>query len=110
MFLDRLGTSIPSTGVIYVDPPYFEKGSKLYKNSYRPDDHQRIAELLSRVKNPWFLTYDNVPPIRELYSAFGSVELDIGYSVQTKRRGSEILVASRGLILPLEDERSVRAA
>jgi DNA adenine methylase len=110
VFLAQLGKSIPSTGVLYVDPPYFEKGSKLYKNSYRSEDHRRIAELLSRINNPWFLTYDNVPPIRKLYSAFSSVELDIGYSVQTKRRGSEILVVSEGLSLPTENQRSVRAA
>lgn len=105
VFLTRLGGTIPSTAVVYVDPPYFDKGSKLYKNAYRAHDHQRIAALLSTIKNPWFLTYDNVAPIRNLYAAFDSVDLDIGYSVQTKRRGSEILVASPGLLLPVENER-----
>lgn len=102
-FMDRIGTSIPDTSVMYIDPPYYEKGSQLYKNAYRKSDHERIANRISRLTNPWFLTYDNVPAIRNLYSEFKSVELDIGYSVQTKRRGSEILVASRNLRLPNED-------
>jgi DNA adenine methylase len=103
-FLDRLGNSIPSTGVVYIDPPYYEKGSQLYKNAYRPADHERIASRLSTVTNPWFMTYDNVQPIRDFYSSYSSVELDVGYSVQTKRRGSELLVVSKGLKLPVEDQ------
>lgn len=103
VFISRIGINIPLTSVMYVDPPYYEKGSKLYKNSYRNSDHERIAQCLYDLRNPWFLTYDNVAPIRDLYRNFASVELDIGYSVQTKRRGSEILVASNGLRLPVEE-------
>lgn len=102
-FMSRIGISIPSTSVMYVDPPYYEKGSQLYKNSYRRSDHERIAQCLYDLTNPWFLTYDNVEPIRELYRNFASVELDIGYSVQTKRRGSEVMVASKGLRLPVDE-------
>lgn len=103
LFMQRIGASIPATSLVYIDPPYYEKGSQLYKNSYKRTDHERIAAKISKLKSPWFLTYDNVAPIRELYSEFKSVELDIGYSVQTKRRGSEILVASHGIHLPMLD-------
>jgi DNA adenine methylase len=102
MFLDRLGQSIPQTSVLYIDPPYYEKGSQLYKNAYRPNDHARISRRIAALKSPWFMTYDNVQPIRDLYSGHTSVELDIGYSVETKRRGSELLVVSRELFLPVE--------
>ena len=96
--------SIPTKSIVYIDPPYYEKGSKLYKNAYRSADHERIAERVSALANPWFMTYDNVQPIRDLYSGFDSVELDIGYSVQTKRRGSELLVVSRGSRIPVEGQ------
>lgn len=102
-FLEKLGSDIPETGIVYVDPPYYEKGSQLYRNSYKSEDHQRIAKSVSKLKNPWFMTYDNVEPIRELYSNYTSIELDIGYSVQTKRRGSELLVVSQGMRLPVEE-------
>jgi DNA adenine methylase len=92
LFLGRAGGDFPLTSMTYIDPPYFEKGSSLYKNSYQKADHSRLSELFSQLKMPWFLTYDNVPPIRELYRNFVSLELDIGYSAQTKRRGSELLV------------------
>lgn len=102
-FLDRVGTSIPATSISYVDPPYFEKGSQLYKNAYRKPDHERIAARLSDLRAPWLLTYDNVGPIRGLYKEFASIELDIGYSAQIKRRGSEVLVVSKGLRLPFDE-------
>lgn len=105
-FISRIGKDIPGTGVMYVDPPYYEKGSKLYKNYYKPLDHERIAGTLSKLETPWFLTYDNVGPIRHLYQSHPSVPLDIGYSVQTKRRGAEILVAAKGMRLPF-GERTV---
>lgn len=101
-FVCRIGVEIPASAILYVDPPYYEKGSLLYKNSYKPSDHQRISQRLAEVKSPWFLTYDNVDPIRRLYESYESVELDIGYSVQTKRRGSELLVVSAGLRLPVD--------
>lgn len=102
IFLDRLGTSISSSSVVYIDPPYYEKGSKLYQNSYRINDHERIAKRVSEIEGPWFMTYDNVQPIRSLYSAYRSVEIDIGYSVQTKRRGSEVLIVSDHIVFPSE--------
>lgn len=102
VFLDRMGGDIPSNTVVYIDPPYFEKGSKLYRNSYKPVDHQRIASKIRGMSNPWFMTYDNVEPIRNLYGELKTVDLDIGYSVQVKRRGSEILIASDEILLPFE--------
>ena len=68
----------------------------------RPGDHARIASRLASLQAPWFMTYDNVGPIRSLYDGYPHVELDIGYSVQTKRRGSELLVAAKPLKLPFE--------
>lgn len=102
IFVGRIGAKIPATSILYIDPPYYEKGSLLYKNSYKPSDHERISKSLATVRSPWFLTYDNVDPIRKLYESYESVELDIGYSVQTKRRGSELLVVSTGLQLPVD--------
>lgn len=102
-FMDRVGSSISSNAVMYIDPPYYEKGSQLYKNAYRKSDHERIASRVAKLQNPWFMTYDNVPEIRELYTENASVELDIGYSVQTKRRGSEILIVASNLKLPTDE-------
>jgi len=102
-FLVDIEKNAPASSIIYIDPPYYEKGSQLYKNSYKPNDHERISEIVLSLNNPWIMTYDNVEPIRRLYESCDSVELNIGYSVQTKRRGSEILVVSKGLQLPHDE-------
>jgi len=73
-------------------------------------DHRRLADFFSRMQMPWFLTYDNVLPIREIYSQFSCFELDIGYSAQTKRRGSELLVFGPALEPPRNLILEARAA
>lgn len=108
LFMKKFGRDVSENCVLYIDPPYYDKGSKLYKNAYRPDDHSRIAKLVGELRNPWLMTYDNVEPIRSLYDGYQSIELDIGYSVQTKKRGSELLVVSDGTFLPVDSEATVR--
>lgn len=100
IFLKRCGSDFPVTALAYIDPPYHDKGASLYKNSYRKTDHKRLQDVFGRLPCPWFLTYDNVEPIRTLYANYETFELDIGYSVQVKRRGSELLVFSHSLTPP----------
>jgi DNA adenine methylase len=99
-FLENEGIDFPRTSLVYVDPPYYEKGSSLYRNAYCKADHKRLAATFARISAPWFLTYDNVPPIRSLYSDYSCIDIDIGYSVQQKRLGSELLIFSPKLKVP----------
>ena len=85
---------------LYVDPPYFRRGSSLYTSFYEPDDHAQLASSLLAADIPWVLTYDNEVEIRHQYSDRRQFELSVKYSVQTKRLGTEILVPSKGLRLP----------
>lgn len=110
VFLHRAGDCYPLSSLLYIDPPYYEKGSSLYRNYYYKRDHARLKALFSALPVAWFLTYDNVQPIRELYSTFQSIELDIGYSAQTKRRGTELLVFSPHLKMPPDLRAEARAA
>jgi DNA adenine methylase len=100
MFLNREGAEFPETSLLYIDPPYFEKGSTLYRNAYSKTDHERLSEVFSRIKAPWFLTYDNVAAIKELYLEYACVDIDIGYSIQRKRLGSEVMIFSPSLLVP----------
>jgi DNA adenine methylase len=99
-FLKLEGAEFPKTSLVYVDPPYFEKGSSLYRNAYSKADHQRLAGAFAQICAPWFLTYDNVAPIKQLYAKYQCVDIDIGYSVQRKRLGSELMIFSRSLVVP----------
>lgn len=91
---------------IYLDPPYFVKGSRLYLNFYDAADHARLANFLRRIKNlRWLVTYDNVPEIRALYSWRDDEITDffLQYSAAAAKEGSEIMIGSPGLELPVEE-------
>ena len=62
--------------LVFLDPPYYAKGPKLYLNAYRHGDHAALARFLSRARFfNWVLTYDNVEEIRQLYQANGPPHL-----------------------------------
>ena len=81
---------------------YFNKGSSLYTSFYNPDDHAQVSQAVLCLERPWILTYDNTPEISHLYKARRQFGFDVNYSVQTKRVGTELLVASKGLKMPSE--------
>ncbi|HZF94390.1 MAG TPA: DNA adenine methylase [Allosphingosinicella sp.] len=86
---------------LYLDPPYYVKGKKLYKNFYRHNDHAGIAELLERHREGcWILSYDHVPEICKLYGAFAPTIYKLNYSAGTKSVGEEVIFASDSVRIP----------
>ncbi len=99
-FLKRAATKLPKDTFFCIDPPYFSKGKKLYTNAYSPADHSKVARAVLALDRPWIVTYDDTPEIRAHYQVRRQFRFDINYSVQTKRIGTELLIASKGLRLP----------
>jgi DNA adenine methylase len=85
-----------------IDPPYYRKGPYLYTSFYKPEDHAKVADAVRLLEHPWIITYDMTEEVRGLYRDFRQFEFDIKYSVQSKRIGTELLIASRGLQLTPE--------
>lgn len=83
--IDIIEPTLPAKSLIYLDPPYYEKGSQLYRNHYKPDDHKKIATRVSRLAVPALVTYDNCSPIKELYSSEKTIEFSLRYSTHTSR-------------------------
>lgn len=99
-FVKMTKSSIPQKKCFYcVDPPYFNKGSTLYTNSYKPEDHAKIAVLLISLKRPWILTYDDVEEIQQLYTGKRQYKFNLNYSAAKKRVGTELLIASDDLLI-----------
>lgn len=90
----------PKRTFLAIDPPYFAKGSSLYTSFYSPHDHADVAKAILALDRPWVLTYDAATEISALYKERPQFLFDIRYSLQTKRTGSELLIASSGLLLP----------
>lgn len=85
----------------YLDPPYFVKGHKLYKNFYQPSDHAKIAQDLRRKrKSNWVVSYDDVPEIRAAYDTFNPITYFLNYSAGEKSVGTEVIFLSDTLTAP----------
>ena len=91
----------------FIDPPYFHKGETLYLNSLDVDYHTRLARLLrSKTDEPWVLTYDDCPEIREMYRGWARIRsFSLRYAASERRQGEEVLIAPRWVELP-EDQKS----
>jgi DNA adenine methylase len=85
---------------VYLDPPYYAKGSQLYLNYYTEEDHARFAAHLDGARFNWIMSYDNVRPIRDLYSSYRLVEFNLGYSARRWRIGRELLIMPRHVRFP----------
>jgi DNA adenine methylase len=98
--LSREGSALDAT-LVYLDPPYYVKGKKLYLNHYSPADHSELASFIrGQTAFRWLMTYDDVPEIRSLYRNCSTLRLDVDYSAHSRKRGQELLIHSEGLIVP----------
>lgn len=87
-----------STGTfVYADPPYVGTASTLYHNSFSEDDHRALATLVKAHPDPWVLTYDDTPLIREAYRGVKSIEFSLSYSAADRYQGSELMFFSQDL-------------
>lgn len=83
---------------VYIDPPYYNKGKKLYRHFFKISDHINLANNLKEAQYPWLLSYDNCGFINELY---GNIESDLkrkflffDYSVNNIKKETELLVSN----------------
>lgn len=82
----------PYKTLIYLDPPYYLKGSQLYRNYYQHEDHEAIAHYANTAVHPLLITYDNAPEIREMYSGMLSSDFLLQYSTHLARpQAKEVL-------------------
>lgn len=93
--------AISNKALIYLDPPYYVKGSELYENHYSHKDHEKIAHLVqSKVEQNWVVSYDNTPQIQKLYSGFPRINYGLNYSAQNRYSGKESMFFDDRLIIP----------
>jgi DNA adenine methylase len=95
---------LPSNSLVYLDPPYYVKGSGLYRNFYQHDDHKQIAHLLGsvRFRRPWIVSYDNVDEIQDMYAYARSFTYGLDYTAQVRYKGAEVMFFSNRLKPPMQ--------
>ena len=99
-WLLEIDNLIPSNSLIYLDPPYYEKGQGLYRNFYNHQDHKSIKEKLVKVKTPWVVSYDNNQNIRDIYQQYRQEEYILNYSASKKMKATEVIIYSDSIKLP----------
>lgn len=95
--------------LVYLDPPYYEKGRALYRNFYNThQDHADLATEVAKLKVPWVVSYDNVDEVQGLYTRFKRLEYGLRYSARDRYEGKEVMFFSPGLVVPdLDDPTTV---
>ncbi|RYF30655.1 MAG: DNA adenine methylase [Comamonadaceae bacterium] len=98
-FIEETLTS-PNT-LTYLDPPYYVKGSKLYRNAYNHDDHVAVKlAVAGKRSGQWVVSYDAVEPILEIYSDWDPILYSLSYSAGASATGKEVIFLSDALSLP----------
>lgn len=83
---------------LYVDPPYYLQGKKLYRHSYTEQDHIALADFIRAQGYPWLLSYDDHPRIRELYADNKMQPIYLDYKVKSNRTAQELVISN--LVIP----------
>lgn len=87
--------------LLYLDPPYYNAGARLYMNAYSPDDHAAVRKAVRQLNFPWIVSYDDVPEIRKLYKSIPSRRLELLHTARSSRVGREVLFFSSKLRIPV---------
>ena len=100
-FIQEQLPSLPQRTLVYLDPPYYQKGKELYEDHYGTEDHAAIARLVADIRQPWIVSYDFVPEVSRLYKWFQSVEYRVSYSAQDQYSGREVMFFGPGVKVPV---------
>ena len=85
----------------YLDPPYWDKGRRLYFSSYSPKDHRALAQYIQRQKRlKWVMSYDDARSVRTMYDSHSIRKLPVRYNLQRARNAHELLIAPAHVRLP----------
>lgn len=99
-FITEIISKLQQKALVYLDPPYFVKGKRLYRNHYKKNDHQVIAELIkSKISQRWIVSYDNVQDIIDLYAGHRRAVYNLDYSAAKRSVGSEVMFFCDNLVL-----------
>lgn len=88
--------------LINFDPPYVNKGSQLYKNSFKTNDHISLFNCINKCKKKWIVTYDVCDFIDEIYSDYRKQLINVTYSVKNKAKKQEYMFFSKNINIPNE--------
>ena len=84
-----------SNCLLYLDPPYYGAGHKLYQNYYDDSDHKEISRIMKKLGGYWVISYDNEPFIVDLYKNFRPHYFNLTYYASSIKQGKEVIFFSK---------------
>lgn len=81
----------------YLDPPFWAKSEFLYRRSFTEIEHERLADQLHWLRDPFLLSYDPAPEIAELYTAHSAAtvaEIELLYTGTARSAGRELVISN----------------
>lgn len=76
---------------IYLDPPYYQKGSFLYMNAFNDLEHTELAHKVKSLRNKWIVSYDNHDFVLDLYYEKNKVLYRLSQCA-SNRVGDEVII------------------
>lgn len=95
------GRRFSQSCLIYLDPPYYRAGKRLYLNAYRHNDHATVSKYVLGRKFTWIVSYDDVPEIRHLYKNVRSRRISLLHTARSAQNGDEVLFFAPTLRIPV---------
>lgn len=92
--IEYIRTHVGKDDLTYLDPPYYVRGQRLYKNFYDHEDHQEISDCVRYLNGNWVVSYDDVRAIRMLYAWSTPLQLTLRYTAGTSAIGKEVVFVS----------------
>lgn len=98
-FIDTIIIHYKNNSFTYFDPPYIQKGPELYKNFFKYENHEMLANKINEnlEKYNWIITYDDNLLVNELYKDYRLERFKLPYSAGNNKNGNEIMIYSHNL-------------
>lgn len=95
----QCNSRLPDAVLFYLDPPFYNKASRLYRHYFNQAEHVRLRDFLSKFSHPWILSYDASPHVLDLYrtGGFRASNVNLIYTASQKSKrgtGNEIIVSN----------------